>query len=235
MRHETCPLLEELSWIQHGFFNRYTPVDAGLADIQYFSATYKRVRFLPQRHTDISVTLMEPAPQQGADACYTSPQDRVDREVALAVKTADCCPVLLACTKSKQIAAIHAGWHGALSNIVKKTIHKMILDGAEPTRMIAAIGPHLHVDNFHVREDLYNRFAAEQPESLSHFIPHEDHWNFDLSGLVGDQLRYMGVFHIWQSAHDTFSNPDYFSWRKRDNDPESETGRNVSIINKINT
>lgn len=233
MTIEKCPLLEELGWVKHGFFNRKTPIASDMTGIQYFSGDFPRAFFLPQTHSDVAIPLLAEFPETGADASYSDAGG--DRQVALAVKTADCCPILIACTRSKSIAAIHAGWPGALNQIVMKTLHQMVLDGCDPTRMIAAIGPCLHKESFNVRKDLYDRFMAEQPEYIDYFEPFEDHWKLDNIGIISHQLKYMGVFNIWVSGHNTFTNPDYFSFRDRIRDPSNETGRNASLIAKIST
>ena len=44
--------------------------------------------------------------------------------LALGVVTADCVPILLYDKKSKFIGCIHAGWKGAISNIIKRVERK---------------------------------------------------------------------------------------------------------------
>lgn len=230
MSYETCPQLNELDWVQHGFFTRNNGITNNVIGIQYFSEHFRRVLFLPQTHSDVSISMMEKAPAGGADASYVSHNDK---QVGLGVKTADCCPVLVACTRTKMVAAIHAGWPGALNRIVPKTLHKLRLQGAEPNRMIVAIGPCLHQESFAVQDDVRDRFLAEQPDTKRYFMPFEDRWKMDNAGIIAHQLKEAGVFHIWQSPINTFTNPNYFSYRRRANDPDSENGRNVSVITKI--
>ena len=55
-----------------------------------------------------------------ADAMLTR-----NKGLALGVVTADCVPILLYDKKSKFIGCIHAGWKGALTHIIKKTISKV--------------------------------------------------------------------------------------------------------------
>ena len=55
-----------------------------------------------------------------SDALITS-----NKRIALGVLTADCVPILIYDDKNEIVACIHAGWKGALSNIIKKTIHKI--------------------------------------------------------------------------------------------------------------
>ena len=49
------------------------------------------------------------------------------KKIALGVLTADCVPILVYDKRNKIIGCIHAGWRGALSGIIKKTIIKIKL------------------------------------------------------------------------------------------------------------
>jgi YfiH family protein len=46
--------------------------------------------------------------------------------VTVVVRTADCVPVLMYDRRRKAVAAVHAGWRGALAGIVPKTIELMV-------------------------------------------------------------------------------------------------------------
>ena len=70
-----------------------------------------------------------------ADAVITN-----QRNLPIAVLTADCSPILLYDKKMKIIAAIHAGWKGAYKGIIDKVIKFMIKKGCELKNMIAVIG-----------------------------------------------------------------------------------------------
>lgn len=62
--------------------------------------------------------------------------------VTVAVRTADCVPVLLHDPKHKVVAAVHAGWRGAVAGIVPKTIDVMKRRfGTEPVQVRVGIGP----------------------------------------------------------------------------------------------
>ncbi len=63
------------------------------------------------------------------------------QQVVLAIKTADCVPILLYDPQARIIGALHSGWKGTLHNIVGTTIRKMKKFGARPERIQAAIGP----------------------------------------------------------------------------------------------
>jgi polyphenol oxidase len=62
--------------------------------------------------------------------------------ICIAIKTADCIPVLLYDPQHKAMAAIHAGWRGTVGRIVAKTIDSMKQEyGTLPENLIAGIGP----------------------------------------------------------------------------------------------
>jgi len=84
-----------------------------------------------------------------------------DPNLVAAVSTADCCPVLVACLASGCVAAIHAGWRGLAADVIGATIHGMVSDyGAQPTRMVAAIGPCASGVRYEVGVDVMDAFAA---------------------------------------------------------------------------
>lgn len=62
--------------------------------------------------------------------------------VMVAVRTADCVPVLVYDRRRKAVAAIHAGWRGAMAGIVPKTIQLMVSRFAiDATDLRVSIGP----------------------------------------------------------------------------------------------
>ena len=61
--------------------------------------------------------------------------------VLCSVLTADCAPVLLADPETRIVAAVHAGWKGALGGVVHSAVAAMEALGAEPRRMLAVVGP----------------------------------------------------------------------------------------------
>lgn len=226
----TCPLLDELSWVQHGFYSRADGVTNSITGQKTFDR-FNDVMFLPQTHSDTVIHAGDAIPETGADASFTEKDD-----LALAIKTADCSPILIACRTSKMVAAVHAGWPGGLNQILPKTITAMQNKGASPEHMVAAIGPCLHQESFAFGQgdDLHKRFISEQPYSAPYFEPYEDHWKFDLAGLLGHQMQLLGVKDIWICPVNTFTSPEHFSYRQRLSDPASEKGRNISVISKIN-
>jgi YfiH family protein len=84
------------------------------------------------------------------------------KEVCIAIKTADCVPVLLFDRKRKVVAAVHAGWRGTVQAIVSITIHKMAKEfGSASCNIFAGIGPSISPEVYEVGEEVWNRFSPE--------------------------------------------------------------------------
>ncbi|MDD8017669.1 MAG: peptidoglycan editing factor PgeF [Bacteroidota bacterium] len=95
------------------------------------------VAFTQQEHTSVVCACSTPGNYPVSDALITRSQ-----HLFLAISVADCTPVMLYDPKTKTAAAIHAGWRGTTSKIVKKAIAKMYVHyGTKPANIVAFIGP----------------------------------------------------------------------------------------------
>jgi YfiH family protein len=62
----------------------------------------------------------------------------------LGVATADCVPLLLHDSGADAVAAVHAGWRGALMGVAPAAVRTMVdRFGANVSRLEAALGPHI--------------------------------------------------------------------------------------------
>jgi hypothetical protein len=82
----------------------------------------------------------------------------------LAIKTADCVPVLVVDTKRRAVGAFHAGWRGTVARIVEKGIGEMRRQfGSDPGDLCAAIGPCIrrccYVVGHEVEEEFLSQFS----------------------------------------------------------------------------
>lgn len=148
--------------------------------------------------------------------------------VCIAVKTADCVPILLFDSKRKVVAAIHAGWRGTIQNIVFVTIHKMITEfGTDPSDLVAGIGPSISPKVYEVGEEVWKQFAPEfylasNPEKADKKLL--DLWSANYQQLIkaGVPAEQIEVARIC-----TFSDPDRFFSARRDG---IKTGRMATGI-----
>jgi len=204
-------VLEELAWLEQGFGTRLSshwPDTANLATVQ-------------QIHSD-KVLLADRAGPMGEGDALISNQPGI----TLSVRTADCLPILMADTRNRAIAAVHAGWRGTIQEIVPKTIQAMAdRFGTHPDDLVIAVGPGIGACCFEVGPEVAIQFAKVFPERT------------DLNqktkvDLVETNLRLLrrnggSVRQIATSGLCTYCRPDLFHSYRRDGEA---AGRMVSAI-----
>lgn len=160
--------------------------------------------------------------EEPADALLTSAEG-----VAVAVRTADCAPILLASDDGTWVAAVHAGWRGAVGGVLEATVSALDERGVPPSRLIAAVGPCIGRDAFEVGPEVVEQ-ATRAVELEGLVRPgREDRLHLDLAGLVLRVLARAGVSRIEHVAACTASDVDrWFSHRAE----SGRTGRQMSAI-----
>lgn len=84
-----------------------------------------------------------------------------DPEVAIAVRAADCVPVLMADRGTGVVAAVHAGWRGTAARAAVAAIEALGREfGTRPADVVAAIGPSIGPCCYEVGSALVDAFAA---------------------------------------------------------------------------
>jgi YfiH family protein len=85
--------------------------------------------------------------------------------VMVAVRTADCVPVLMHDPACRVVAALHAGWRGAVAGIVPKTIAVMHSRfGSTPEHLRVSIGPSAGVCCYEVDAPVLNSLSENVPD-----------------------------------------------------------------------
>ncbi len=181
-----------------------------------------------QVHSDRAVTLDAPPGQRPqADAIVTATPG-----LAIAVLTADCQPILMADAEAGVIAAVHAGWRGALDGIVEATVAKMETTGARRERIRAAIGPSISQSAYEVGQEFLERFCDDDPANARFFINGADgKYLFDLPGYGLKRLREAGVGAAEWTRHCTYRDAGrFYSYRRATHHGEADYGRLLSAI-----
>jgi YfiH family protein len=166
-------------------------------------------------------------PRPKADALVTSIAN-----LAIAVSTADCGPVLFIDPKARVIGAAHAGWKGALTGIIESTIDAMEKLGANRNGIIAAIGPLIRQESYEVGSEFVERFLDADADNAVFFIPSQrpGHAMFDLAGFIRMRLENAGVLMIDDLGIDTYSDERCFSYRRSVHRKEPDYGRHIHAI-----
>lgn len=152
--------------------------------------------------------------------------------IALGILTADCAPILFADPEAGIIGAAHAGWKGALGNVMETVLAAMEQLGAKRARIAAVIGPCIGQAAYEVGQEFYDRFLAADSQHARFFATGAaGHWQFDLPGFVHHRLARAGIAAIEQIPCCTYEQEaDFFSFRRTTHRKEPDYGRQLSAI-----
>jgi len=82
-------------------------------------------------------------------------------DIAIAVRAADCVPLLLADRSRGVVAAVHAGWRGTAARAAGAAVDALAREfGTRPADLVVAIGPSIGVCCYEVGTELVDAFAA---------------------------------------------------------------------------
>jgi purine-nucleoside/S-methyl-5'-thioadenosine phosphorylase / adenosine deaminase len=154
--------------------------------------------------------------------------------ILLTVKTADCVPILIGDPVTRAFAAVHAGWRGTSSSIIKHAINRMEREyGSRAADMRAAIGPAANVCCYEVGTDVISVFKERFPQSDQLFTATRDgHARIDLQTANRNQLIDTGVpaDRIHLAPFCTMDRNDLFFSYRREKQVHGRVGRLMSVI-----
>ncbi len=145
-------------------------------------------------------------------------------EALIAVRVADCVPILLRAPGA--VAAVHAGWRGTAAGIVTQALEVLTARaGVSPAEVVAAIGPAIGPCCYEVGDEVAQALLAVAPEAVA-LRPGPRRPHADLRAVNEALLRAAGVREVEQVGPCTRCSPDHFSHRR-----EGEaTGRLAAVI-----
>ena len=203
--------LEAFDWLVHGFGTRW-------------SDTFGKCRNLATLHQIHSSTVVDAA---GRSGCLGEGDALVSNTpgVLVAVKTADCIPILIVDSRNRAVAAVHAGWRGTAKNIVAQAMSEMekkFYSRAEDMRV--AIGPGIGACCYEVGPEVAAQFR--QYDSSLADSPLATH--LDLAESNRRQLEVGGVTpaRIYVAGLCTKCNGEFHSYRR----DKEQAGRMFSVV-----
>ena len=215
-----------LEGVPHGF------LDAGQSDARRFDlvAHAQGPVFVRQVHSAdvIAVTAPFAGEPPAADALVTATPG-----LALAIRTADCAPVLLWDPQAQIIGAAHAGWRGAFSGVLEATVEAMVRLGASRAAIRAATGPTIAQASYEVDAAFRDRLMRHDSTNAPLFAAAKaGHYLFDLPAYVARRLEFgAGLTRIETLGRDTYGEEDRFhSFRRGTHRGEDTPGRQISLI-----
>ena len=139
-----------------------------------------------------NLTFYNASERPEADGLYTT-----DAEV-VAVKTADCLPVLIFSTNGKFVAAVHAGWRGFAAGILINAI-KIAHSMQAVNTLRVVIGPAISRESFEVGPEVIRAMQGidcgltDDAWSLTVSKGLKDRWHVDLPVAAAIQMIMAGI------------------------------------------
>lgn len=179
--------LEEFEWLIHGFGTR-------------FSGKVEHVATAHQAHSSRVIDA------SGRTGCLGDADALISGDSAVAVKTADCFPILLADPVHRAVAAVHAGWRGTAAGILRNAMQALSEKfGTKPEDLHAAIGPGIQVCCYEIGPEVSAEFGRTGRIHL------------DLAEIHQQQLTQSGVAssRIYNAGMCTSCGlEEFYSWRR---------------------
>lgn len=146
----------------------------------------------------------------------------------LAVRTADCLPILLADPINRKIAAVHAGWRGTAARVVVRAVELMLEEGAAIDCIRASLGPCIGPCCFEIGEEPAAALAASSVQADT-AISRREKPHADLAAINAMQLHETGVAteYIETLQQCTSCHPELFYSYRRDG---GISGRHLAVV-----
>lgn len=195
-------------------------VNKNRIDLQTFLPPNTKIQWLEQIHgcevAQIAAVTDSPII---ADAAFTK-----EKNICLAVMTADCLPILLTSKQGDEIAAIHGGWRPLAANVITNTVQCF---NTKPHDIYAWLGPCIGPTAFEVGQEVKDTFIKQNPIYSQAFKAHVAGKYFaNLQQIAQIQLSLLGIEVISTLPECTYSSTDkYYSFRKN-----ATTGRMATLI-----
>ncbi len=171
-----------------------------------------------QVHGSTIKVVDKPGINQKTDGLITT-----TKGLTLGIQVADCAAVLIADEDQQIIGAFHAGWRGAVANIIPKGIKKMEELGGQISNFKAYISPCISKQMFEVGDEVAIQFPEKFVDRLTYKKPH-----IDLKGFLKDQMEKVGIptSSIEISPDCTMQELRFFSYRRE----REKAGRMLGLI-----
>jgi len=178
----------------------------------------------------------QPPPDARGETVYCDALVAAVPQVLLAVKTADCVPILLADPKAGCFAAVHAGWRGTVAGIVSVALERMNRQfSSRPEDVMVAIGPAAASCCYEVGPEVIEGFKQRFAGVGDLFIPTRDnHARIDLIRANKEQMIAWGInaAHISIAPLCTMCRTDLFFSYRREKSVHGRVGRLMSVIGR---
>ena len=205
--------------------------DQAEADLDLLERTtgVRAVHSLRQVHGN-DVRLVNESPRPGDPPTGDALVTRI-LGTAVAIKAADCVPVLLADPVSGTVAGAHAGWRGTLVRVVEAAVRRLAAEaGAPASRLKAVIGPAIRACCFEVGPEVVSAFSEHGHDVDGFHVRPSGSGRPHLDLALANRLQLLAAGLPEHAIEDTGlctrCEPAFHSYRREG----SGVGRNWSVV-----
>lgn len=204
-------ILSSAQGLAHGFADRIVGADASEIERRFALSKIAQLKQVHSSDVVIVDNIDNHDDHSEGDALVTGLKG-----VGVAIRTADCVPILLVDDQRSVVAAIHGGWRGTLSEIAMNTVSLIEREyGVGPSRLTAVIGPSIKKCCYEVGEDVASLFEERDPDSGKYMSKsRKSKYVLDLSVANKLGLQKAGVEQIEVVNICTKCNVDFYSYRR---------------------
>jgi len=191
VQYYSCRAFESVPQLSHAFSTRHGDAGALLSALRLDALQLAMLRQVHSNTVHIIDDYRKDWKAREGDALATRMEN-----VAVAVRTADCVPVLLVDPMKRAIAAVHAGWRGTVKRILSETVFALNRAfGSDPADLLVAAGPGIGECCFETGVEVAELFEKEFPgASLAQASPVQaGKYHLDLWKALQIQLKSAGV------------------------------------------
>lgn len=159
-----------------------------------------------------------------------------NKDISLALLTADCMPLTLYDPIEKVIALVHCGWSWVDAGIIDRTIsfmHKEL--NSNPQNILVNMGPTLAKEHYNWDENIFKKIKKDSYVYKSIYLNENDRsekpYRIDVKAAVLNNLLSMGIErkNILDNAADTYTSDTYFSHKLLSENKEEEK-RHMTVV-----
>ncbi len=188
---------------------------------------------VPRQTHSCNVKIIDSLPVNDSDIYNIDALVTALPDVALAINTADCVPILLADPTTGIIGAAHSGWKGTMGRISQLTVDAMVKLGADISTTKAIMGTCICGDCFEVGDEVVDQFRDNGFNDENIILKRLPRNHIDLSQACRLTLIQAGIKpeNISLPQYCSRCNPtEYFSARRLG----INSGRTLSLIIRYN-
>jgi YfiH family protein len=143
------------------------------------------------------------------------------KNITLAVLTADCLPIMLYDPENEVVGISHAGYRGLLNHIIEHTVEKFVSNfTSKPEDILVGIGPSIEIMCYEVGKEVIDEFEIAFPTFKNMYSKKDGKFYLDLREIALQCLMQRGIIeeHIEIMDICTKCDEHFYSYRGGDKD-----------------